>query len=366
MQVFYELETETLVLLEDGKARFGRADRPRELTSVYRKELAIHKKKVYIVDSVKAGSGHSVYDDALKPVLQFLGVKHEHIPTTSGDSIAQFAESLGDSADSLVVFVSGDTSVNEFVNGLSSGTGHISILVIPAGTGNSLALSVGLDDQVKALRKLCTFTTNDVRTLNVYSAKFPMSFKLSPNGTKKEVTEMLFLVVASWCFHAALVADSDTEELRSYGIERFRMAAESNLAKPQDYHGSYTVNGKKHNGPFAYFVVTPSKRFEPTFEILPKGNIFDPSLYVVSFPFEKSDGYIMDIMTQVYNSGSHVNDPRVTYTRVEPQETIALETHDEKTRFCIDGAIVVAPKDAKIDISHYGNKVRGWSLYIIS
>lgn len=351
---------------------------------IHRDQLAISNDDVYIVDSVKSGNDArseqlSVFGRILRPLLELLEVHYTYVPTVTASTIAEFGASLeSHNRPITIVIISGDTSINELINSLSPGRlSRMKILVVPAGTGNSLALSIGLTDELAAVKKLISYQDHDVRPLNLYEVQFPVGSRiLNSKGTAKELTgPHLFVVVASWAFHASLVADSDTEELRKFGIDRFKMAAQANLARPQVYDGDvaitrYGAPTVSHTGPFAYFVITPSKKFEPTFEILPKGNIFDSNLYLVGFPSENSDSYIMDLMNEVYAGGKHVENAKVFYDLIEKDQQIELHirnTSPETNRFCVDGAIVVVPQgEGLVRVRFHGPTTNGWNVGIIS
>ena len=342
-----------------------------------------HFKKVYVIDSINSGSGRkresSVYFQLLKPIFDdHLKIPHIYISTTSVSTIHDFAGQLGEIEEDevTVIFISGDTSINEFANGLTTTTSRktINIFTIPSGTGNSLALSLGLVDEIDAVKKLLTSKENPV-PLNLYEVSFPSgSYYLIQDVKGPEITKPLkFLVVISWAFHASLVADSDTPELRVHGLDRFKMAAHENLSQEQKYEGAVTINDKVINGPFAYWLFTPARRFEPTFEILPDGNIFDDNLYFISFNSEddSSGKYIMDIMKDVYNKGAHIQNKKVTYQKVQRGDRITLNIENSKEkrkrRFCVDGSIVALPEvdDHVIDVSITGNLVNNWVLNIL-
>ncbi|ODV81676.1 uncharacterized protein CANTADRAFT_44293 [Suhomyces tanzawaensis NRRL Y-17324] len=335
------------------------------------------KDKVYVVDSVKSGKGRDsktdLYNIVLEPILTALAVDHQYVATTSADSIRQFASTLPEGQNATVVFISGDTSISEFVNGLSGvSSGNITIFPIPSGTGNSLALSLGFVDELRAIQRLLQAVEKPA-PLNLYDVQFPEgSYFLIQDAIGPQITQPLkFTVVVSWGFHAALVADSDTPELRKNGIERFKLAAFANLQREQKYEGLVSVNGHRIEGPFAYWVLTSSKKFEPTFEILPEGNIFDDNLYLISFKTEESSSYIMDIMKQVYDKGSHVHNPKVSYQKISNGDRVLLHTLNSKNkqqrRFCVDGSIVALPEtdEHEIAIRATGNKHNGWSLYVV-
>lgn len=356
---------------------------------IVRSQLALNQNEVVVIDSIRAGKGRNsndlgIYHNIIKPILEdVLQVEHRYFATTSHTSIQEFASSfLLESKRLTVVIIGGDTSVNEFINHIGSTTkAQIDLSIIPAGTGNSLALSTGNSDLHTALQRLFTYTASDLKPLNIYSAKVPTgTYILEHDGTKKAApSSYLFTVVVSWAFHASLVADSDSDEMRKFGIERFKVAAHNNLTRPQKYEGKVQVSDSEkvvltRDGPFAYYVITPAQRFEPTFDILPLGDIFDEALYLITFGTEdlKDGKYIMDIMMQVYDKGKHIDNEKVHYDKIEKGHTIHLAAVNlssfQQRRFCVDGAIVVLPEQdsSELSVSNYGNTVNGWSIYILT
>lgn len=328
---------------------------------------------VYVIDSVRSGTGrqttNGVYVDILKPLLDYLDLSHLYLETKSRTSIAEFARKL-EGKHVTVIIIGGDTSINEFINGLNPGEGLINFGVIPAGTGNSLSLALGSTSLADSIKRI--FSGNR-QQLQVYSTQFPEGlYLLYPDGSQLVIKKKLdFLVVTSWAFHAALVADSDTEKLRKLGIERFQIAAQQNLSRKQEYHARIRIGDNVFDGPFAYVVTTPSQRFEPQFVILPEGNIADDSFYLVAFKTEDDNNYIMDIMKKVYDGGRHIGDPRVIYEKVSAGSEVVLEIDNasdiSQRRFCVDGAIAVLPErdSHEVTVSYSGYQVLGWDLFIL-
>ncbi|KAI5949266.1 hypothetical protein KGF57_004865 [Candida theae] len=332
---------------------------------------------VYIIDSINSGIGRSdeknIYTHIIEPLFKSLGIKHHHYKTSSASSITEFASNFQDQ-DATVIFLSGDTSINEFINALNPVvTGSISIYPVPIGTGNSFALSLGLTDPLKSIVQL--LQVGKKSPLYLYAANPPKGTRYLVQDELKEEVELpiYFIVVFSWAFHASLVADSDTPELRKHGIQRFRMAAENNLSREQKYEADFSINDDAVEGPFAYWVLTPSKKFEPTFDISPKGDIFDDNLYLIAFRTKPSDdAYIMDIMKQVYDGGSHINNPDVIYREITPDDRVQLKLRNSqsllKRRFCVDGSIIALPDDeenSSITIQVKDNALGTWKLYIL-
>ncbi|RCK59419.1 Sphingoid long-chain bases kinase 1 [Candida viswanathii] len=342
--------------------------------------------KLIVIDSIHSGTGRTqskdIYNDLIAPLFSPLSISHEIYRTTSPTSIADFARDLyPDSTNTTILFISGDSSINEFINGLLSDSQGSSITVfpIPGGTGNSLALSLDITSPLDAIHRLLHPTTSTL-PLYLYDVQFPAGSQYllhdEPDGAVAQLG-LKVIVVLSWAFHASLVADSDTPELRKHGLERFQIAALQNLNRVQKYEGETTINGSDEEiaGPFAYWLVVSSRKFEPTFEISPKGDILKDELYLVAFNTKEKldDGaYIMDIMKQMYDRGSHVDNSDVIYKKLGPGDDIVLSVRNAapliQRRFCVDGRIVALPEtsdEQQVRIRVTDNTQHSWRLYII-
>lgn len=341
--------------------------------------------KVIVIDSIHSGIGRNkekdIYDKIFFPLFEALSITHDIIKTESSTTIRDYASSLlNDSNESItIIFISGDSSINEFINGLKDTKipGKISIFAIPGGTGNSLSLSLNITNAIDSIVKLFQSTP---LPLYLYQAEFPKhSYYLNQNEIEEleNSTDVKFLIVLSWAFHASLVADSDTPELRTHGLQRFQIAATQNLNRIQKYEGDMYINNDHDEqcikGPFAYWLLVSSLRFEPTFEISPNGDISKDELYLVAFNSKDDDkDHIMNIMKQVYDNGKHINNPDVIYKKIGPDDKIILKVKNSKPliqrRFCVDGRIVALPEtddDQEIKINVKDNTQYSWKLYII-
>ncbi|CAK7895514.1 hypothetical protein CAAN1_10S00254 [[Candida] anglica] len=342
--------------------------------------LHLVENEIIVIDSVNSGKGRNpetdVYKNVIDPLFEELGVEHKHLSTDGADSIKQFANSLKQKKTQLVIFISGDTSINEFINGLDRNDqgGDLLLFHIPAGTGNSLALSLGIYNVAESIQRL--LSPEEIVPFNLYEATFPEgSYHLSRDVKTEEIfTPLKFIVVLSWGFHASLVADSDTPELRKHGVQRFAIAAKTNLEEVQLYDGETRIGDNETliEGPFAYWLATPAKRFEKPFEISPRGDVKDDKLWLVAFNTSSGSEYIVDIMTKVYDSGKHVKDERVVYESVQKGEDIVLEVSAKNSarrgRFCLDGSIIKVPdgKQGTVKVNSTGNNHQGWSFYLIT
>lgn len=367
--------TKDLVTLTDieNEVRFkiSSIDKPVENTPFVNPEKVLHLlNDITIIDSIFSGTGRNehrnVYRNIIEPLFQLLGIEHRYFATQSKDSIKEFAQSLDIHKEKTIIFLSGDTSISEFVNNLPEieQENAVNVIVIPCGTGNSLSLSLGFDNTIQAVANI--FLGSKV-PFNLYRATFPKDSCFLLQDKKTIIKEpLVFTAVLSWAFHASIVADSDTKELRKFGLERFKMAAMKNLEQEQKYVGTILIDDKPVNGPFAYWLVTPVTRFEPTFEILPCGDIGDDSLYMVAVN-AKYGTELLDIMKEVYDNGRHIGDEKVTYMQITKNQEIKVKLGaDSKNRFCVDGSIVLLPKvECEIAIHSVGNLQKNWRIFVV-
>lgn len=355
-------ETLQLITTNDGyELSIGSGD------AIVVEKLPEYFKNTIIIDSVNSGSGRTgknIFTQILQPIFdRFNFSDYRYIRTDSASSIGNIAKSLDQ--DSFIIFISGDTSINEFVNNLPSPSSNSSLKIfpIPAGTGNSLALSLDLVDLETSIIRLFNGTISD---LNLYQINLPKGSNYVVKEELIPITKPVnFLVVFSWAFHASLVADSDTPELRKVGLDRFKLAAFNNLSRDQVYPGNFQIGDKKYEGLFSYWVLTPAQKFEPTFVISPNGKILENNLYIISF---NTGNDILALMNEVYAQGKHIHNPNVTYEKVEDKLILNAITDDDlQRRFCIDGAIVKLPneRDHKIEVTSLGNLINNWEIKVV-
>ncbi|KAG7824625.1 hypothetical protein KL909_001847 [Ogataea angusta] len=294
---------------------------------------------IVVLDSVKSGnrvSTKDVYKQLLLPLLDSWNLPHSYVATTSPESVRSVAASVG-TTPTLLVLISGDTTITELVNSVAS-TASVTLLTVPMGTGNAFAHSVGLSTPLAAVQAL---TTGTARPLRLYEAVFEHGSQLLAQEGAQPVTSLRFLVVGSWGLHACLVADSDSPELRKLGTERFKVAAQRVLEQNPVFHGSFRADGRavEEHAALGYFVVAAVPRFEATFEISPASDPAENALHVVYF-HHQAPAAVMEIMGQAYAAGKHVQDPRVGYLKTH---TVELELHEQDARLrriCVDGLIV--------------------------
>jgi diacylglycerol kinase family enzyme len=338
---------------------------------------------LYVVISTMSGTQQatSLYEKAVKPLLEELGVKgYEVHKTESEHTIEQLTKSTiipraKEGWEQTVVLLSGDGGPVDLINAmlseeLKAETVKPTVALLPMGTGNALAHSSGLTkDDTFGLRSLCRGTAEGVPCFRVTMSK-GAKFVVDEGRERKDVTgaggkaEIYGAVVFSWGLHASLVAASDTAEYRKHGVERFKMAAQELLA-PKDgseshrYHGRISVRRGGSGGfrdfetmerkEHMYILATMVSNLEEHFCISPASKPLDGQMRLVSFGVMDA-GQVMKILGSAYEGGKHVEDEAVRYEAIEGLR-IDFEEEEEKWRqVCVDGKIIAVEKGGWVEV----------------
>lgn len=307
--------------------------------------------------------------------------------TTSSSTIRTFARDTlyryaKNGKPQTVILISGDGGVVDIINGLWSYPQKTksycspNIGIIPMGTGNALATSMGLSrDKTIGLRRFCRGVPQPLPTFTVRFS--PGSKVLGNEGSPTTDFPAIIndcgiihgAVVCSWALHASVVADSDTAEYRKHGNERFTMAAQE-LLRPTDgspmhvYKGHLSYISVDRDGTphqiisnafpdlHSYVLVTLVSHLEPGFNVSPASRPLDGRLRLLRVAAPISGDALEAVMIRAFTDGSHVDDPVVEYKdvswcRIEIDES---EREDKGRRICVDGTIVIVPPGGWIEV----------------
>lgn len=358
-------------------SRYLYRDLPRHLSSLSR----IH---VVISTGSGAGKAKNIFQDVLQPFLSYLGLTtcevHE---TQSAQTITELAHSefipcAQTGIDQTIILLSGDGGlvdiVDAFYNSSESMLVPPCIGLMPMGTGNAMANSIGLNCPTMGLM---TLLQGKPRRIPVFAASFsPRSQYITEEGrgrasicsdqaAESEDHKVYGAVVASWGIHAALVADSDTVAYRKFGVDRFKLAAKELLC-PSDgspthsYHAIITL-AKQSKGTddqhvesmdqneHMYVLATLVSRLERGFVISPDTSPLDGCLRFVHFGPTSPD-VAMQLMSKAYQGGLHVHEKAVTYQEVEGFRIDFLEEDQRWRRVCIDGKIIAVERGGWMEV----------------
>ncbi|QPG77097.1 hypothetical protein FOA43_004500 [Brettanomyces nanus] len=338
----------------DSEYRFSILASSSDATQISSLPIHLTSRKILVIDSILSGNRiaeKNFYRDILNPLFVLLDISSDYIETTSSTSVSDQAHSLQSGTAYLVIIISGDTSLNEFVNCVRKDS-DVAFLTVAQGTGNAFANSIGLSTGLDTVKSLLLGTYHN---FHLYRSQFdpPGSLIDEEDHTIRTVRSLLFFVVGSWCLHSTLVADSSSAEMRrKYGQLRFHKAAESILKQNPDFVGSiithhkdrsFSVIESKTN--LSYFIVTALPRFEPTFLISPNSLPQSHQLHLLYFPHTTPES-TMEIMNQAYSNGSHISNPLVRYLAIDSGDFVTLQlddsiTSDSFSKICIDGNIIL-------------------------
>lgn len=342
-----------------------------------------HAEPVHIVVSTRSGTGAApiVLRDIVQPFCSYLGIDHRIHETQSAETLLQLSRTLflgkaSAGVPQTIILLSGDGGlvdiVDIFYNSLHTIQATPNIALIPCGTGNAMASSIGLISGPASGLK--TLLRGRPAPIPIFAARLSPGSKLvvdegrqrvpidSRNGSLEPT--IYGAVVASWGLHAALVADSDTFEYRKFGAERFKMAANELLypanAEPHRFRGKISlrlpsdptgsrsesiIESEEH----MYVLASLVPRLEKDFLISPASEPLDGKLRFLRFgPLPADEA--MRLMTLAYQEGQHVQEKTVTYKEVDVINIQFQENQERWRRVCIDGKIVAVEENGWMEL----------------
>ncbi|RAH45873.1 diacylglycerol/lipid kinase family protein [Aspergillus brunneoviolaceus CBS 621.78] len=356
----------------------------------------VEKLDIHVIISITSGTrtGMNVFKNIVSPLLSQLGVREYEVhETRTTQTIVELCHiKLIPCAQAgikqTIILLSGDGGLTDIIDSFH-GTAiqclaKPNIALIPTGTGNAMASSIGLLKSRAA--GLFTLLHGHPAPIPAFLATFSAGSRLVTEAGSGRVNinshwqsktghpTVYGGVVASWGLHAALVADSDTAEYRKYGAERFQMAAKeilfpSNGDDPHRFRGSisFTWRDRQTNKQqtevlgceeHMYVLVALVSSLEPGFTISPLSTPLDGCLRIIHFGPMTSE-QAMALMSNAYQGGKHVNDARVTYREIDSFRITLREVDERWRKVCIDGKIIAIEHGGWLEVQkvseHYLN-----------
>ncbi|KAL4801249.1 ATP-NAD kinase-like domain-containing protein [Aspergillus unguis] len=340
--------------------------------------------RTHVIVSTGSGTGTAKeqFSNILQPCLAWIGLsRYETHQTESAQSIVDLCQSLlipqaEIGASQTIILLSGDGGLCDIIDSFHGTANNLrslpNIALIPTGTGNAMASSIGLVAHPKAA--LIALLFGKPIPLPVFTSTFSQgAHYVQDSQTSCPVTgdsrplKIYGCVVASWGMHAALVADSDTSEYRKFGPDRFKMAAKE-LLFPTDGSETHKYNGTitliktrelenevvehkqvlEHNE-HMYVLATLVSHLEREFVISPQSVPMDGSLRIVRFGPMPSQ-LAMQVLSAAYQGGQHVQNDDVMYSKIEGFRIDFHEFDERWRRVCIDGRIVLVDQEGWMEV----------------
>lgn len=290
---------------------------------------------LYILDSVNSGIGRNKNNDLFKivilPILQRLNIRYNYIKTKDPNFISNWTSTfqLDPSATmATFLFISGDTSISEFLNSLSVQISKnkrvdINILPLALGTANALANSCGFNCPIDTLQ---LFLTNKLSShfLPLYRIVFP------------DDSNKIFFIILSIGFHANLLHKTTLDPLyNQMGVERFQLASKDILENYNlKQHITVQYSDDKYDPSsslllddfWSYFVLINVPYLEENYIPSPKSDPFKSELHVLGYLSKLSKNDLYNNIIKGYSNrvGDDIDSPNTVYKSLNKDISIKL------------------------------------------
>lgn len=342
-----------------------------------------------ILDSTKSGIGRNKDNDLFKivifPILQKLNIKYNYIRTDDSQFISNWASKFQSNpfvTMTTVFFISGDTSISEFVNSLSiqnnnKGQTDINILPLAMGTANALANSCGLNCPINTLN---LFLTNKLS-----SNYLPLYRIIFPDDSSK-----IFFIIFSMGFHANLLHKTTLDpQYSKMGIERFQLASKDifenyNFKIPISVQYSNENNDDDNsslvilNDVWSYFTLINVPHLEENYIPSPKSDPFKSELHVLGYLSKLSQNDLCNNIMKGYSNriGSNINSSDTIYQPLNRNFFIKLSTVNKdflpkySYEICCDGLLfnlldfepISKTRENTVSINFIGSRIGNYRI----
>ncbi|EWC44275.1 hypothetical protein DRE_01101 [Drechslerella stenobrocha 248] len=327
--------------------------------------LRLPASQIHVIISTNSGLRHaqSYYDTLLSPLLSYLSIQHTTHVTSSPASIRELtAKIISNDLENLIVLLSGDTGITEYLNALPAASPKTTLCILPLGTANAFSSAHNLTLKSLLHGKPTVFPT--------YTATFsPGSRENGVPVSESLSTSIRGCVVASYGFHASIVGGAETPEYRAHGISKFRLVAEAVMKGEfmggagngfQPYNATVTgiaaANGTKHS----YLMLALVDRMEPTFVISPKSR--DGQVWALYTGDIGGEELIKTVIEGAYAGGTHVQKKDIVGYEHSKGFRIDKMSDSEpwKRWICCDGRFVEVPSGGWVEIKVGDTETEGF------
>ena len=273
--------------------------------------------KTCIIVNPNAGSVEDIA--TVEAALGALPEATVRITSQAGDAEA-FAREAVEGGAELVVAAGGDGTLNEVVNGMAVDFGRAALGLLPLGTGNDFARSIGVPADLEGA--LAVLAARRIEPLDVARAQIGE-------------TGRYFVNVSAGGFSGTVNEKMDPELKRAWGpLSYFRSAVEA-LPELSGFDSVITVNGAETLELKAYSIVVSNARFVASgIPVAPEARLDDGMLDVMIVP-ESTMPQIAMIVPQVL-LGRHLGSELLIFRRAT-----RLEVRSEPPMwFNVDGELV--------------------------
>ncbi|CEP00658.1 unnamed protein product (mitochondrion) [Plasmodiophora brassicae] len=256
----------------------------------------------------------------VQPVFEAANIHITLRTTESQKHAVTIARELGADAGDALVVIGGDGTLSEVLAGMMTAPHKIDIPVglIPGGTGNSVACSLGIKDPEVAARAI------------VGGRHCPIDIGkiiCTSNGTKRE-----HFMINLCGFGLGVDANVTAANLRLFGKMRYDVGAFWQILKGRRRNMTISIDGDNVEGDILIVMIQNNKHGGVGLRLAPAAIMDDGLLDIVVLPNIGRAG-TLSLFSRLKDNGKHVSDKAVVYRRFRK---VTLKP-DQPQRYNLDG-----------------------------
>ncbi|HSJ30435.1 MAG TPA: YegS/Rv2252/BmrU family lipid kinase [Longimicrobiales bacterium] len=217
--------------------------------------------------------------------------------TFEGGDARRFARSAARAGWDVVVAAGGDGTVNEVVNGLARVHGRTLMGVVPMGTANDFASSLGVPEDLEAALRLAA--EGPARAVDV-----------------ARVNRRCFINVSTGGFGADTSQEASRALKKHLGGFAYVLRGVENMMKFEVHSGRFSAGGEVvHDGEFMFFAVGNARQTGGGTPLTPLAEVGDGRLDIM-LVHGISRLQFMALLPDL-RAGTHLDSPHVSYYRAD-------------------------------------------------
>lgn len=217
----------------------------------------------------------------------------------AGDA-RRYARAAARAGCDVVTAAGGDGTVNEVVNGLARVRGSTSLGLVPIGTANDFASSLGIPEEIEAALRLAAEGTS--RPVDI-----------------ARVNRRCFINVSTGGFGVDASQTTGRGLKKRLGGLAYVLSGVENMVTFEEHVAAFRVNGELvHDGGFIFFAVGNARRTGGGTPLTPLANVGDGRLDIM-LVHEMSRLQFMALLPEL-RAGTHLDNPHVSYFRADTLE----------------------------------------------
>lgn len=273
-------------------------------------------KQTRVIVNPQAGSVEGI--EALREAFDAWPGAEVRVTRKAGDARRLAREALAEGTG-LVVAAGGDGTLNEVVNGLSEDFGRVRLGLLPLGTGNDFARSIGVPAELEGALEI--LRQGQTRRLDVARARL--------GGESR-----YFINMAAGGFSGQVSEKADEVKDR-WGSLAYLRAAIGTLFEIQSFNATFLVDGAERLSLETYNVVVSNGRHVAAgIPVAPHSKMDDGLLDLMLVP-SASVPQLAVLIPQIL-LGRHVESDRLIFRKVQALEIKS----DPPMAFNVDGELI--------------------------